>query len=952
MNNLFYFYSQYSKKTKPVFWLLALISFFISYSSLASAENNPENFFEKALISFQNKQYSTSIIHLKNHLKQTPEHLSSRVLLAENYLALSQGLNAETELNIADKLSPNNAKISLLLARAYLLQKKYDQVLEILIPRHHDIHFQSAILAYRGLAYLGNKQYLLSEKELEKSLNIVPINIDAILGMAKLALANKNNTKAIQYIEKASSIAPENKHALLMAAITYKLLQDTKQALAAANKLLQLEPNNYSALLIRANLYADLKQHESSLKDIEKITQEMPNEPISNYVKFLSLNAINEDSSADETLAHLEAIMGIIPKEIMDEEPIYYFLAGLINFQSGAFESAEKSLLKYYNFYPEDLSAIKLLARAQMASGQYAQARKYLIKGHLLNQKELEILSLLGKVSMLLGQLSKAEYYFKLVNKYQPNSLTAKEDLARLYMVSGKQEKLINLFPDAINNKNTSQQLSNETLFMLASAYQESNDLTSALIITEQIIKQEPNNSYAFQLRGSLLGLMGNIAQAQQDYIKAVKLDANNFQVVMHLSRLELAQGKAEQAISRLKKQLEKGNNSALFIELGDSYSKIGDTKNADIYYRKALTHNPSSILSLTKVVEKHVANNEITEAINTVEEYLKKYDGNPEAHHLAADLYFKNNQYNEALAELESAVKASNVKGPNLLKLAKMQLRLTQRDNAINSLNRAIGWENEYLPAYLLLVAIYTEDKNQEEAHKIIKRMASFNHDEFLHYRLKGEIQWAIGNINKAEELFLQSIKIKPTKPAVLGLYRIYRKNKQFEKVDNLLKNWLEKNPNDLTSAISRAENYRQQGNLEQAKAYYNQLLTIGPNNILLLNNAAIIEQLLGNLDSAAKLAQRAYKLANKNVNVIDTKAWIEVQRGNFDYALSLLREANTLDYQNAEVKYHLAVTLDKLGRRNEGLAYLEAAVNSSQDFLDKDKALVLLTTWQTKTN
>ena len=911
-----------------------------------------ENSFEKALNSFQQQDYASSIIHLKNSLQNNSKHLSSRVLLAENYLALRQAKNAETELETAKKNGASNAKISPLLAQAYLQQKQYDKVLEILTPRSSDLNFKSQILAYRGLAYLGKKELILAQQSLDEALALVPINIDAILGLAKLALAEENNVKALTFIEKAKGITSNNKHALLMAAVTYKLINDQKNSLSNVNQLLSLEPDNYSALLIRATLYSELAMHKEALADIDKIVIAIPNEPISNYVKMLSLTATNENDYAEQTRLHLATIIDGISQEIMAEQPIYYFLSGLVSFKSGAFERAEKEFLKYYKINPEDFNVIKLLARTQMALGEYFQAKKHLIKAHLLDQNETEIISLLGRVSMLLGELDKAEYYFNLALKAQPQSLTAQTDLARLLLFTGKFHKLIQLFSLAEKSNQYAESIGTELLFMLAKAYLETKNYPSALTITEKIITLEPNNSYAYQLKGSLAGLMGNYAQAEQNYLTSISLDKSNFQVVMLLARFEAAQGKYQQAITRIQNQLAYGDNSALFNELGDIYTQTKDHSNATIYYRKALAHNPSSVLSLTKIVDKLVANNEIAAAITSVEEYLRKYDGNPDIHQLAATLYYKNNQHTNALYELEQAVKLSNQKGNSLLKLAQMQLQLTQRDNAINSLQRAIAWEEEYTPAYLKLIAIYSEDKNEAKALELINKLTAMNANTSLINRLKGELYWALNNTSKAESFFNLSLRQEATKPAILGLYRIYRRAEHYQKIQSLLSNWLAENPNDLTSAISLAENYHQQGDLLAAKNYYQMLLAKNPNNLILLNNMAVIEQKLQNYDNAAALAEQAYSLNNKSVNIIDTKAWIEVQRGNYQTALSLLREANTLDYQNAEVKYHLAVTLDKIGQRNQGLAYLEAAVKSQQNFTDKPKAIALLKIWQNLEN
>jgi hypothetical protein len=46
--------------------------------------------------------------------------------------------------------------------------------------------------------------------------------------------------------------------------------------------------------------------------------------------------------------------------------------------------------------------------------------------------------------------------------------------------------------------------------------------------------------------------------------------------------------------------------------------------------------------------------------------------------------------------------------------------------------------------------------------------------------------------------------------------------------------------------------------------------------------------------------------------------------------------------------VKYHLAITLDKLNRRNEGLTYLKDAAFSKKNYPEKEQVVKLFNQWQ----
>ena len=103
-----------------------------------------------------------------------------------------------------------------------------------------------------------------------------------------------------------------------------------------------------------------------------------------------------------------------------------------------------------------------------------------------------------------------------------------------------------------------------------------------------------------------------------------------------------------------------------------------------------------------------------------------------------------------------------------------------------------------------------------------------------------------------------------------------------------------------------------------------------------------------MGDYEQAALMADKAYTIIPNSVTVLDTKAWIETSRGNYEQALSLLRKADAFDFQNSEVKYHLAITLDKLDRRGEAYSYLQDAALSNANFPDKKQVILLFNQWK----
>lgn len=146
---------------------------------------------------------------------------------------------------------------------------------------------------------------------------------------------------------------------------------------------------------------------------------------------------------------------------------------------------------------------------------------------------------------------------------------------------------------------------------------------------------------------------------------------------------------------------------------------------------------------------------------------------------------------------------------------------------------------------------------------------------------------------------------------------------------------------------AIALADSYKGSKQIQKSADYYQVLMKkYGPLPIL-LNNAASVEFILGNSEKANKYAQQAYDYLPENVAIIDTLAWIKSLMGEHKQAIALFRLALTKDFDNAEVKYHIAVTLYALSRKVEAKKYLIEAIDSEQTFSEKEAAIALLNKW-----
>lgn len=263
--------------------LFLFLVFTILSTNLKATE---ENVLEQANIAFKDNHYNKALIHLKNLTQKDPNNLAARLLMAEVLIAFSKGTAAEVELNLADSLGADKNRTLLLFAEAYLLQGKYNAVIDHLaLPTSaQDEVLTAKIFVLRGHAQLGLRQLKLSTASYREALSLNKVNVEAKLGLAQVALNYYRYEEAETYVDDVlEGYFPPIKAWILKASI-HQNSAEFKQALKAINKALLENPRHVQALILRASLYIELIDYANAEKDISTVFELVPHEPKAQFL--------------------------------------------------------------------------------------------------------------------------------------------------------------------------------------------------------------------------------------------------------------------------------------------------------------------------------------------------------------------------------------------------------------------------------------------------------------------------------------------------------------------------------------------------------------------------------------------------------------------------------------------------------------------------------------------
>lgn len=904
-----------------------------------------ERTYEKALISFHNKKIKEATIHLKNALKANPRHLPSRILMAEILIEQGDGAGAEVELNFARERGAGNDRLVILFGKSYFLQGKYDYLLKVIHNGNRDLNIEAEISFLRGRAYFANKKLANAKRSYTDALQKKPALYEARLGLAQVAAVYKQYGRALQHIDAALTSPEPMAGAWILKAKIYKLQGFQKEAVTAINQALAIDDSNPLSRLTRAALYIQEREFDLAEKDVDYILGQIPREPRANYLKAIINAGQGDYSTSDSNMTEVINILRSVPPEVMNTNPTYYYLSGLTNFQYGNLDEARENLQKYLKIERNDITAMRLLGALELKARQPIAATIILLKANQAQSGNPTILTLLGLAYLELGNIDKANYYLERVTEIVPESSQGLTNLARGNMAAQSYDLAIdNLLKAEKHNLK-----SLDVKLMLISAYQQSGQEEKAFEITRSLLQQQPDEPFFLNLHGTAAGLAGKHRLARESYEKAFRIDPENTPSLIYLSRIYMIEGDSPKAINNLRTQLDKKpDNYVLMHELGNIYRRLDDAEKALFWYKKAYSIDNKDFSILNSLVDGYMMTGDTRAALEATTEYITRFPKEAEAYTLSGRLYEQAGKPVEAIKNFKLAVKYVINQGPALLTLSAAQLKINDRSSARKSLQKAITWDPNSTSAYIALIKMAIEDVDSKNALALLDNLRRISGKTSPAADiLAGDLYLALKDSKKAATFYRAALKLGDNPVPVLGLYKAYMSSGQPEKAVTTLEGWHEKYPEDIRTALALGNAYKQKGQIKKAADFHEKLLSENPDMPIILNNAANLNFMVGNKKKALEYARKANRFMPGDATVMDTLAWIESRSGNPEVALPLLRKALVLRFSNPEIKYHLAITLDKLDRRGEALKLLSEIATARNNFPEIETARQTLKDW-----
>ena len=869
----------------------------------------PEHF-ASARAYFDQADYQTAVVELKNALQKDPELGAARLLLARAYEIQGQYADALREFERAQNLGVSDPHLEPGLLNAKLRLGRFQEVIGALAERTPRPPELSLILADAYLAAEDLEAASTLYQQLEGSAG-------SARGLATIAWIRGDLDAAREGFARAVELDPNDGEAWNRQGE----LALTEQRYAAASESFstgkQLPGGAVSGGLGLARTFLAQDQLDEAMLEVEAVLAEAPGLYLAHYLEALIRYGQDDVDGAESAIRQVQRV-------VPDHTPSLY-LMGAIKFRQGQLNQAEGSLLRYLSRDRGNESAAKLLAVVRAQKDDLAGTIDTLAP-FAETSEDPQLLAMLGTAQLRQGDVGAATATLERAVALAPDAAAFRNQLALSLLSSGEEERAVTELQSAISVDGSQFQSD----YLMAMLNLKNRDFTAALDAAERMVAKSPDLPMGFNLKGAALLGEGDEAGARAAFEAANRIAPDFLPSAQNLARLDEADGDTASARARYLGVLAAdASNVAARLALADLAAAEGLNDLAREQLEAAALADPDSLPARLGL----------------------------------ARLALREGAVEEAQQHAEDALRLAPERADVLLLNGELALRLGDRDGARSlalRLSRSLRGQR-LAPAFALTASrLLREARLPREAAEVLQQVAGAPADQQLTEALLVEavlIEVAVRSPESAREglerlraaspaadalpfleaevLLLEERRAEAMaaytrlaaagdRRSVLRLAALQQQSGELNAALALLDDWLRTNPDDDAAKLLRA-NALLRSDRAQAIAQYEAMAA--SENPVALNNLAWLYMEVGD-ERAVATAQRALALAPNNADIADTLGWILVQNGQAERAIGLIRRSSEEKPDDATVRYHLGVAYLDAGRTAAGRAALEEAI------------------------
>lgn len=853
-----------------------------------------------------------AVIQLKNALEGKPEDRNARFMLAQSSLEVGDAPAAEKEARRAIELGYDATAANIVLARALMNQGRFADVLT---------HTEQAakggnleLLCLRAQAQFSLGKPALAKQGYREALAKNPGFAPALVGMAVLAVSERDIAAAALFIDEALRSEPRNVEAWRFKGEMLRSDGKLAEAEACFDKVLAIKPDDRAVYIEKATLAIAGGKFELAGQHLQAARKRAPNNLMVMYTQ--ALLDVSQGKN-DAARAGLQQLLKSAPEHLPT-----ILLAGVVEYNLGATSQAEHYLRKYVESVPDNAYANRMLAATLLRESQPAEALRVLRDTLKDGRPDVQVLALAGNSSIATGDYDKATDYWRQAAKLAPDQAALRTSLGLSEILSGAEAS-------GLDNLEAATALDGKSLTAGAALVRAELALKhadKALAAAERLVKTQPDSGEAVLLLGMAQQDKGDRAAARRSYERALVLRPDYLDAVRGLVRLDLLEERPDDAVRRLKKLA--GNKGPLAAQamsmLAELAVKRGDPAEATTWLEQARAADPDALEPSLRLVLHYLGMARTDMALTLARKLQTTNADNPSLLDALGQVQLA---AGEPLAALDSFSKLAALAPRSAMaqiRIAGAYRRLNDDTKAAAALQKALALQPDFLAAQLAQADIAQAAGKLDQGIAVARQIQKAHPREPVGLVLEGDMLLAQGKPDQARLRYEGAEALTPRQALKIKIVNAMRAAGKRKEADERLEAWMAREPKASSLQIYSAELKLAEQRYPDAIAQLQSALKLEPSNAGALNNLAWA-YLQTKDGRALETAERAYRLDERNPLTADTLGWTLLDRGEVARAVPLLQKAATLAPEVGDIRYHLALAYFKHGNKADARKELE---------------------------
>ena len=855
-----------------------------------------------------------AVIQLKNALESNPSQAEARFLLGKTSLQIGDVRGAIIELEKAKELGYPADEVIPELAKALLAAGMAKKVVELemaapkLQPQAEAALKAEAALAEYQLGDLGR-----SKAAVEAALKADPQNVQARLVRALHILQQGQSAEALALTDAVIADAPKSAVAWSLKGEILFNKGESAEALKAYQQSLALDSRHMPAYVGALNVLRGQGDVEGFRAQLKKFKAALPQAPLTLY---FSATLALMDGDLRRAREESQQLLRLMPDDSMA-----LTLAGTVEVETGQWVQGRAHLTRATQMMPAEIPPRQMLAVSWLKAGQPAEALAVLKPLLELPQPAPQVLSTAAAAYLQSGDADTAQSYYRKATAAAPNLLEARIALAMLRIGRGEADGgIADLDAIAARDAGTGAEMA------LLAHHLARNDLDASLKVVARIEAKKKADALPHLLRGRILRLAKNTDGARASFNKALELQPTYFPAVVELAKIDIADGKPDQAVRRYEDALRREpKNAGAMLALADLKQKGGAKPDEiETLLEAAVAANPVNADARLVLINYRLSQRRNKEALAAATDAVGVLPNDLRLLEVLGRSQLAAGDGQQAVRTFRRLADEATVTPDVLLRLAAYYRAAGKPAVAGEMLQRAAQLAPANVDVARAAIEFALPRKQYAEGVRIAREMQKQRPKEPVGYLMEAGVLSAQKDWDAALKLTRTALEKEPGAAVAVRLHALYLTAGRRADAEKFAAAWTREHPADADFLFHLGSMALERKDYAEAEDRYRAALALRPDSPLIMNNIAWV-LLVQHKQGAAELARRAVALAPDEPAFNDTLSRVYQAERRLPEALMASRKAMTSNFSKPEHRLQLARLLIESGDRAQARVELD---------------------------